>query len=1329
MFNSIPTVIPKQRARGVIFALILSSAILAGSYAIIYSMTNVNTEFLGNSDDVFIFYDTGATTPFTSKVPKILINSFNSIDGVKIVSPEYMVPAVVNYESLYLRGANFSNLIELDNLNIISGKIPDENSTLEAIIGHDLAIRLGVSVNDRVQIFSIVTAEYLTVIISAIYELPNGKGDELIINFDLASSFVIASDNFVTHYRIKYNPNVITKQEIIDKALKEYNLSIKFNLNNGSIYDNPLYRYRINLIDKYGNLIYDKKSKLSQNISLVQGDYYVKIYRDEKLYNTTYIHVDSNSTIEYNIGLFAYNTRITVKYGNITMDYAKYNIRYYSHSEYTFQGTLNSEGIFNKPLLATSYQIDISDGSLTRSFYFSVNSISNITLDMNTTGSLIQMSKKIYTNDFTIYPTVYGPRYYLSIYNSYGDKIETFSSGDKIPVHLENGDYTIYLFRDNFVMDKFNFSVISTDSYIIPNFVNFAHFYPNQEISVKLVGLEFTYVTVNSELYNYSIDDDILNIILPEVPGLYNLSITGFINKQQISKNYFIIVEEVPEPIGWAMGDPIPIARSGDTLPIWINSNYSFDNSSGNIYFNGNNYYTTIPLNSSYKTLEKYNIGVQYTINNTVNTYYLPFIYVDSYTDLLAIENNTSIYSITTAIKSQNFTIAFNKSLSLNPYEWNLNIDMFNQTVRIYPDQLIPIPYNKQISTAIVIQNKFTGYSDTLNISLYNDKNSSLIPILIGGMPSTVIDGVIDMFDIRGFIANYSVTKDNKVYYPIVNGSKIILSPGNYSILFDSYIWNVTVPTWKYDISSLNVSATWGYAKNSSVIFSDVYYYSDSVFKIISKPLDLNMKIYRNLTGNYILVEFDNIVKANYTIKLSNGNTIIGNYTGFFELIEVPDLNATINVTYITMDGIHKINSFNLQLGKEISTYNLLLLNRSQDVIINKYVKIHTIETNETYSFFINGNTTISLSIIPQELEIYYYLDSNFSILLDKSILELEHGIFNYTVYTGIPKIKFYIYNPNFDKFENNIYIKITYINKYNITSLIQSNKFYFLEPGLYELTYTYSIYSGKEQIVIDNQDNITLNLSIYNVTAKLTFTNLPRVLNPLIYFVHKVLHYSQRYLLTSSSIELNNFPIGAVNIIINGTWGEIITPIYLYPDRYNYIIVIKNLNASDAGYDASFGKLTQLYKLGYVQAGNYFNEYMKGSFILINIILLSQIVIIAVILAFNIYEIALNLTFESRHEIKQMKSIGGTHFQVLWSYTGFLFKLIPVIAILGQFIAYLTIKLLLSLKQTVIFGHQINPNLVDIRIYLINLVFTFFVALFSLLYAYKSKIMDSFYE
>ncbi|MEK9716508.1 MAG: ABC transporter permease, partial [Candidatus Heimdallarchaeota archaeon] len=175
-----------KRKFNFLIIMFLIFTIFLSTLSVLLDLSSISENIYGTDDNIMIFYDTQANTPFTSQVSSIYENGLQSITGIINVSPEIFQSVLINDKPAFLRGANYNKISAIDGINILEGNKLDMNDPYGAMIGEKLAERLNIGVSNQIEIRSIINDQVVNFNIVGVYNSNTITDDEVIINNNIA---------------------------------------------------------------------------------------------------------------------------------------------------------------------------------------------------------------------------------------------------------------------------------------------------------------------------------------------------------------------------------------------------------------------------------------------------------------------------------------------------------------------------------------------------------------------------------------------------------------------------------------------------------------------------------------------------------------------------------------------------------------------------------------------------------------------------------------------------------------------------------------------------------------------------------------------------------------------------------------------------------------------------------------------------------------------------------------------------------------------------------------------------------------------------------------
>ncbi|MCW3999765.1 MAG: ABC transporter permease [Candidatus Bathyarchaeota archaeon] len=136
------------------------------------------SSYVGEDADVVAIYSKAGSTPFTGVVPLELADTAAQVNGVVAVSPEVLAPAMINGQSVFVRGVLPEELAKLNSIAIREGQALNLTDANSVIVGEGLAQRLDLNVGDDFLVLGVLSQRYVTLQVSGIFESASALNDE-----------------------------------------------------------------------------------------------------------------------------------------------------------------------------------------------------------------------------------------------------------------------------------------------------------------------------------------------------------------------------------------------------------------------------------------------------------------------------------------------------------------------------------------------------------------------------------------------------------------------------------------------------------------------------------------------------------------------------------------------------------------------------------------------------------------------------------------------------------------------------------------------------------------------------------------------------------------------------------------------------------------------------------------------------------------------------------------------------------------------------------------------------------------------------------------------
>ncbi|MHA2277652.1 MAG: hypothetical protein ACXAC2_17870, partial [Candidatus Kariarchaeaceae archaeon] len=525
-FFRIPSVIPRHRFVGAIIALTLSSAIFVGASTILWAMDKTGEDFFGTSDDVLVFYNEKATTPFTSHIPYSLVTSFETIPAVRVVSPEIFQPTVVNNHPIYIRGGIFSKITQLDNYELKDGRFPHVDQLFEVAVGSKLATRLNLQINTIITIESIIEEEHIPVFITGIFETSAITADEILTSLNVAATVAGYSHRDLTHIRVKYDPSV-PRKEILEQGTRISELSIDMSIGNASSHIPHLMIW-----DILGTTVYEGAVTSFFTQKLLTGWYTINITQSSAIVYSNHVFINKNTHLSINFGNNAFNVDTQLLYHNHPLTGVRYALR--NQSQHTVDSGFSDEaGEINQILPTGNYTFSFFEANKEYQHSFIVNGIVEQSFNIPIVTSInfrhLNNGSIIPRNTFRVQIENKPGDYQLILDDQYLEQDISDLSAEYYTITVGDGFHEFVVVRNQLsgeAITRVSFFVNSS-IHLLNSFdlVEGGHYLPKTIVTIDAVALTSN-ITANTEqqlsvnyLGNYS------SIELPQEQGFHTITL------------------------------------------------------------------------------------------------------------------------------------------------------------------------------------------------------------------------------------------------------------------------------------------------------------------------------------------------------------------------------------------------------------------------------------------------------------------------------------------------------------------------------------------------------------------------------------------------------------------------------------------------------------------------------------------------------------------------------------------------------------------------------------------------------------------------------------
>ncbi|MHA2504310.1 MAG: ABC transporter permease, partial [Candidatus Kariarchaeaceae archaeon] len=305
----LPHPLQHKKSLVLVIVIIFGSALFISSSSIIYSINNLNQNLYGSGDDILVINNPLSNTPFTSNVAVSLESSILQIDGVTAVSPEIIVPILLDGESYVLRGVKFPSYNKTSDVSIRIGDPTLLSDRVSVFIDEDLTERIGSELNDILRMKSALNNKEKLVRISGVYNDNSLANDEFLTNIELAQELSPFNSGY-THYRVRFDPSITNKETVQSLILSEFDIKIGFSQLSNNVTE-PVLNWKLVISNFLGEKIIDQSVSEEFETKLRLGYYQINATKGDITASKSII-VNGTANIQIVSGLIEYRQNIQV---------------------------------------------------------------------------------------------------------------------------------------------------------------------------------------------------------------------------------------------------------------------------------------------------------------------------------------------------------------------------------------------------------------------------------------------------------------------------------------------------------------------------------------------------------------------------------------------------------------------------------------------------------------------------------------------------------------------------------------------------------------------------------------------------------------------------------------------------------------------------------------------------------------------------------------------------------------------------------------------------------------------------------------------------------
>ncbi|MEL0164705.1 MAG: ABC transporter permease, partial [Candidatus Heimdallarchaeota archaeon] len=444
--------------------------IFLSTLSVLLDLSSISENIYGTDDNIMIFYDTQANTPFTSQVSSIYENGLQSITGIINISPEIFQSVMINDKPAFLRGANYNKISAIDGINILEGNKLDVDDPYGAIIGKRLAERLNIDISNQIEIRSIINDQVVNFNIVGVYNSNTITDDEVIINNNIARLLGSIDENHYNHYRIKYDPKVISSDQIQKLITQKYSFEPDIIIRNDTLVD----ELTVKISEKNGIILFDDQFEdLNLPFDLLRGEYDIQFYKNTDLIFKNDFEIPLVNKLRLELGNEIFYTEFNVTYKEIPVEKANAILKEIN-SDNKIEVQIE-DGYFDLNLKLGSYNLTIYDDLFNNSVIFDVTGSENFNFDFNYVPITFSNSMNNTTyaqNNILLQFDDFDKDFKLEIGDITIRKNELNNQGEYL-LNLENLDYEIKVESENGrLFELYQIRVNSSKDYILPQTEN-----------------------------------------------------------------------------------------------------------------------------------------------------------------------------------------------------------------------------------------------------------------------------------------------------------------------------------------------------------------------------------------------------------------------------------------------------------------------------------------------------------------------------------------------------------------------------------------------------------------------------------------------------------------------------------------------------------------------------------------------------------------------------------------------------------------------------------------------------------------------------------------
>ena len=171
--------------------------------------------YLGEDENIVVIYNRRSMAPFTGLIPLQLIGILKGVEGIVAVSPEVIVPCIIDDKTLFLRGVILDEFIKINNIEVSEGGFFTLHDLNHVIVGRGIAKRLNLKPGDRVIVLGVVVDQYIELVVKGVFMSNTPLDDEIIAPLHIGQWLRGVDYEYVSFIRVRINRKIVDPSIIL----------------------------------------------------------------------------------------------------------------------------------------------------------------------------------------------------------------------------------------------------------------------------------------------------------------------------------------------------------------------------------------------------------------------------------------------------------------------------------------------------------------------------------------------------------------------------------------------------------------------------------------------------------------------------------------------------------------------------------------------------------------------------------------------------------------------------------------------------------------------------------------------------------------------------------------------------------------------------------------------------------------------------------------------------------------------------------------------------------------------------------------------------------